>query len=389
MAFGFARNRQSPIGIDAGADQLKLLQLGEGDPPPIVGLGCEPVPEEARNDHTARLQFLEEALQRWLQQGGFRGRRAMCTIPAFQTYVHHFDIAAGQKASRQQQIEAQIRQRLEIEPGRMVVRTFDTATVQYQDGQYHRVVCLAARRDQVMQYVELARRCRLEVVGMHGEPLCVVRAFSHLKQLQDPEQVTCFLDLGAAASKIAIAHGSEMVFTKTIDAGANQAIRDRAHTDAISFDQARAAHLAAQREAVAAPEKGGAATALASPETDGQPANDNPFAQPPDDLTAPPLAGTDDEAQQCLIDDLQLALRYHARLFPEKPVQRLVFVGGEACRTSLCHRIAQAVELPAQMGDPIARLGPASHSAAAGVELGSPQPGWAAAVGLCLSEANL
>jgi len=388
MAFGFTRNRLSPIAIDPGADQLKLLQVAGSDPGALVAMAAEAVPESARSDNESRQQFLAEALPRLIQEAGFRGRRAMCTIPAFQTFVHHLDIAAHEKISQQDQIEAQLRERFNVEPTRMVVRSFDVGAIQRESGQVRRVVCLAARRELVMQYVELARRCRLEVVGMHSEPLCTARAFSTLNRRADDQQrAWCYIDLGAATTKVTLAAGQEMIFTKTIQAGGNETVRAKAKARSISFDQARTAHVteaatAAQGgERVSSIDTPPAATAVAAPENPAD-AEGFAFSQGPDTEDA------DHEAFDTIVDELHLCLRYHRRVMPEKPIEKLVFLGGEAQRRDRCIAIAQRLGLPAQMGSPLARFAISDEAAMIGGDPGEPQPGWAVPAGLCFSEAN-
>ena len=54
MVFGFTRAKHSPIAVDFGADSLKLLQVTSGDPPRIVAIATETLPESARQNPTAR-----------------------------------------------------------------------------------------------------------------------------------------------------------------------------------------------------------------------------------------------------------------------------------------------------------------------------------------------
>lgn len=395
MAFGLSRTRLSPIAIDPGADQLKLVQVAGGDPPQIVAMAGETVPESARGDMDARQAFIEDALPRLVQQGGFRGRRAMCTIPAFNTYVHHLDIANNQKVSQDEQLHSQLRERLNIEPTRMVVRSFELGQVQQESGQVTRLVALAARRDKVMRYVELARKCRLEVVGMHSEPLCVVNAFSHLfRRDTDQQRATCFVDMGAATTKVTIAHGREMRFTKTIQAGGDQMIKALAETRGIGFDQARQAHWAEQppldqplpqNEPTA--ETADAPPAETSAGSEAATGNGTAHAATLDATSAPADAAT--ETRETIIDELRLCLRYHTRLFSDTPIEQLIFTGGGAHDPAQCRAIAEATGLPARIGDPIAKWTADARAAIVGIDPSVPQPGWAVAAGLTQCDANL
>lgn len=407
MAFGLTRSRLSPIAIDPGADQLKLLQVAGGEPPQLVAMAAEPVPASARGDAAEWLAFIEDALPRLLQQGGFRGRRAMWTIPAFNTYVHHLDIATNQKVSQQDQLESQLRERLNVEPTRMVVRSFDVGPVQRSTGPCQRMIALAAKRDKVMKYVDLARRCRLEVVGMHSEPLCVVRAFSHLfRRETDQQRATCFVDMGASTTKVTIAHGREMIFTKTIQAGGEQTLQTIAKARSISLDQARELHLAGEADAAPAeeladePASASPASALDSPQSvptgagteragvdEGAAAAREGTSVAAGPALAEP-ADADAAAHETIVDELRLCLRYHGRLFPDRAVERLVFVGGAAHRRARCRAIAQATGVAGALGDPLAVCQADPRAAIVGVDPSAVQPGWAVAVGLSQCEAN-
>jgi len=86
-----------------------------------------------------------------------------------------------------------------------------------------------------------------------------------------------------------------------------------------------------------------------------------------------------------LIQELDLCRRYHEATFPSIPVERLVFVGGEAKQRRLCQNIARELQLAAQVGDPLVRMGRVSEvGIESGIDRRQPQPGWATAIGLSL-----
>ena len=82
--------------------------------------------------------------------------------------------------------------------------------------------------------------------------------------------------------------------------------------------------------------------------------------------------------------------RYHDATFPNRPVDRLIFVGGESRHRGLCQRIAQALGVAAQVGDPMVRMGRISDvGVASGIDRRQPQPGWAVAIGLSMGPARV
>ena len=90
-----------------------------------------------------------------------------------------------------------------------------------------------------------------------------------------------------------------------------------------------------------------------------------------------------------LIHELEGCRRYYEATFTNKPVDRLVFVGGEAKHRNLCQHIAREMGLAAQVGDPMVRLSKvADIPPDAGIDPTQPQPNWAVALGLSMGPAD-
>jgi hypothetical protein len=114
-------------------------------------------------------------------------------------------------------------------------------------------------------------------------------------------------------------------------------------------------------------------------------------------LAAPRKAAQEQKEQaahgdmiECLIDELQLAVRYHQGMFADRPIEKLVFLGGESNHVATCQRIARTLRIGAQLGDPLARACQQAGSVTGtGVDLRDPQPGWAVPFGLCLLEPSV
>ena len=87
---------------------------------------------------------------------------------------------------------------------------------------------------------------------------------------------------------------------------------------------------------------------------------------------------------QRLADELDLCRRYYDATFPVRPITRLVFVGGGARDRLLCAAIAQAMSMPAQIGDPLVRFNRSALPSLGCLDRREPQPAWAVAIGLSL-----
>ena len=86
-----------------------------------------------------------------------------------------------------------------------------------------------------------------------------------------------------------------------------------------------------------------------------------------------------------LAEELSLCRRYHEATFPDHPIQRLIFVGGEARQRDLCQQVARKLGLSAQVGDPLVRMGRTTEvGIESGIDRRQPQPAWAVAIGLSM-----
>lgn len=413
MWFGLSRTQLSPIGIDFGARWLKLLQVTLTDPPQIVAAAAIELPASARQDPLSRQAFLGEQLPILLKQGGFKGRRVICSLPAFQTLIQHLQLSASDGGDLADQVALHLRQRLNVDPARMVVRHFQVGQIVADGATRQEVICLAASRDVVMRYVNLLRQARCDVVGMHSETQAMLTAFAHMFRRQaDSDRTTCFIDIGAATTKVVVAHGKAMVLAKSIHT-AGDAMEPAAGDAATggAHEAAPPSSLPPRRMAVTLLAEG--ADARGSDAQDASRSCDSlamiqarmraersaeTFAAstaaatmaPPAPAAGPRGDSAGNEALQCLVEELQMSVRHHQRLFPRRPIEKLVFLGGLSQRTPLCQHIARALRIGAQLGDPLARLTrPGDGKTPAGVDLRKAQPGFAVPVGLCLSEPNL
>jgi Tfp pilus assembly PilM family ATPase len=166
--------------------------------------------------------------------------------------------------------------------------------------------------------------------------------------------MTLFLDIGLASTQVVLAQGKQMVFARNLLLGGrtlDQCVADTMH---ISLPQAhwiRRKMLAEAKDAAA---------------------EDDLFR-----LLDAKIAEITEEILRCLM--------YCGSSLKTHTAENLIFVGGEAHNNRLCQSIAQRLNLPAQVGDPLAgvrRAAPARQTFAADTR--GPQPAWAVAIGLGL-----
>lgn len=432
-----------PIAIDFGVSALKVLQLSPGEAPTLVAAACLPTPQDFLSDAAKRFEFQFKALPRLIKSVGFKGKRAVCAIPAAQTFCKHMQFPRTDGIDLSELVRQAVPGLLNCSPEALVFRhvavpgatPVGSAVAAANaagglpgagpvpagaSGAKQEVICLAASRQFVGQIMAAIRDAKLEPVGMHPECFATVKAFEQINRRDSDRAVaTLYLDIAYGSTKAWIAHGDTLVFAKTLAVGGRDLDLAVARSAACDLAQARAKRLNAavlvaepRRPAAipgspAAPTPGGLAmlaAAMAKHEPGAVPQalpsqaaiveerraggalapgmSSDVTTQPPEDVAPPEFDVR--EPLEMLTDELAGCLRYHQALFGGRRVDRVVFVGGESRHRGLCQHIARKVRLSAHVADPLARMARTGREPCHGIDFGAMQPGWTVAFGLGL-----
>ncbi len=388
MGFNWFGSRINPIGVDFGSDSIKLVQVEPKDNQlRLVAAASADVPEAAWTSPDAYEEFAVEALKKMTHEFGFRGRQIHTCLPARNMHVLHLQMAKLTPEELKKALPFEARGKLPFDPGRAVLRHIIAGEVYHQQETKTEVILMAASRDSVERQLRIIGRAKMETAAMHMEPMALVECFSHLfRRATDGELSTMFVDIGASATHVIITHGRSVVFTKYINVagltlnkvaakhagvGVREMRQRRWQMASEKFEAARTAPgtLAIGRPAERLRElnSDGGSSAVAVLEE----------ARDSDD----DFQGALQEPLDVLLSELELCVRYYDSMFSGKAINRVIFVGGESRHRPICQKLAQQVNAPATLGDPLGRLlkdGKTNCS----VDMRQPQPGWAVAVGL-------
>jgi type IV pilus assembly protein PilM len=426
----------NPIGVDFGSDCLRLVQVAPagGGEFKLVAAASADVPNHVRHDPAARMSFFVETARDLLAQGKFRSRQAVLGLPAASMFIQHLRMPKLDADAMKKALPWELRGKLPIDPSHALLRHIVAGDV--FDGQEPKdeVIVIAAAREMVNTFLAAAAKAKLDVVGMNVEPKALVDCFTHIYRRKSDEGLTsCYVDIGCVATRAVIARGADILFARTIPVGGDHFSRATANHLKIKLEEAKLLRTKiAQMPAPAAEERREPAVRGARSDASiensfallaaGLPTERRSEAQAAGKAATPasavaasaavavadapaaaPGAAVDDELarqakqveQACrdplnrLVEELELCRRYYESTFPKTPVDRLVFVGGEARQRTLCQSIARSMGVAAQVGDPMVRLNKTSEiSIDSGIDRRQPQPGWACAVGLSMGPAS-
>jgi type IV pilus assembly protein PilM len=408
------------------------VQIADGEPR-IIAAASADVPSHVRNDPGARASFFAETARDLLIQGKFKGRQAILALPAAQMYIQHLRIPKMDEEALKKALPWEARGKLPIDPSHALLRHTIAGEI-YQDSEpKDEVILMAAARETVNSLLSSAAKAKLDVLGMNVEPMAIVDCFNHIyRRKVDHTTINLFVDIGFKSSRAIIVEGSKILFARSIPVGGEHLNRAVAQALGIGAEEAKLLRIklcqaqpsldehrakqeirSEEKKTDAAPAAGegfallNASLAAAERRTDmregggvatvatvaaAAPAGPRPVKGklPVDPAEQTVLVEEAiHEPLVRLVEELGLCRRYYEATFQNKPVEKLIFVGGEAKQRRLCQHIARDMSLAAQVGDPLVRMGRISEiGIETGIDRRQPQPGWATAIGLSLGPIN-
>jgi Tfp pilus assembly PilM family ATPase len=397
----------SPVVADFGASSVKLLQITGGETPAIVAAQSVEIPDEARGNTDRRFAFLAEELPSVLRQGGFQGRRIICSPASSHFIVQQTRIDPTSTLSADDQVRSEVASRMSCLPAAVVTRSFPIP------GSERDRVTLAIARDDVMRHVDLMKRCRFDLVGVQPDQFPMLRAFDHLhRRAEDRTVITMYVDAGWGAIKVAVARGTDLVFARIIPIGGRQFDEIAAAAWGCTASAARIRRVAEEREAVAAPApvareesapeqmsailRAGLAKA-ARDESQAREraavgtvvANDRRQGGPSPSMSSvgssATVAAELADVHESIAEELLMCARYSQAAIGS-PIDRLVMVGGESHSRRFAGHLARRMGVKSSVGDPIRRLLAATPEGAGVLVPSEEHPEWTVACGLCAIE---
>jgi len=358
-------SKTCPIGIDLGGNSLKMLQLAkDGAGLALVAAAQAEVPRHLRGDGRALHEWYITAIKNLLSSKPFKGRKAVTCIPSREMLIQHLRLAPMDEDHLKKALPWEAQEKVPFNTQDALLRHMVVGEIYEDNENKQEVILMAASQAVVRRHLNLIERTKIEIDSVNVEPCALVNGFAHL--LGTPQQsggATVLIDLAHTSSKVVIAQGTKVVFARTIHIGARQIREAICKKLDIGYDQAVQRHRNLQVTEPAQSERNSKVTKsmsldqsrLEADSTAAATAQQCP-ARPADsdvlEAVAEPLENLTEEIRSCI--------RYHNLVFSSRPAARVIFLGGQAQNTLLCQRLAQGLGLPAQLGDPLARVSASS-----------------------------
>ena len=363
------RKKVYPIGIDLGSHSLKIIQVTQSEGGlQLIAAAKAVVPPEIRNDPLGLQNWYIANIKELLAVKPFKGKKVVSCLPARTMLIQHLRLPKMEKEQLKKSLPWEAQEKLPFNTTGALLRHITAGEVYEGDETRLEVILLAASRNVVQQHLHLIEQTKIEIDSVSVEACALVNSFAHLREhTEQGNRAILLVDLGHSCTKVVAIHGPKMTFCRTIGPGAEEVNGQKTMSD--------------KKEAVVNSETGGSALAVetATVTMTEKMRESGTVTNKTDSNMGTALTELATEIRSCI--------RYHDILFEADPISKIIFVGGQAKDKQLCQQLAQELRLPAQLGDPLARIEAGSrigrHSDLDAEQINSD---WAVAFGLCLGE---
>lgn len=365
---GFIKNfipyQGLPIGVDLGQHAVRMAQV-------------EKVDEELRLVHAAEVcnadsspkdeaTRLVDALKTGLRSGRFRGRNVTVGLDASLVQVKHLRMPRCSAEELPAQLKEHAEVALNAPASDFLLRGVVAGEIFGEQSPQQEVVLFATPQTVIQSLIDAAAAAKVAIVGVQVQPRIAAEYFARLyRRKSDETAVNLFVDLGHSGTRAFVAAPAELRFVRAMPLSVSQ-IHDRI-AKGVGIAPSEVQEL---RKSVLAQQ---------TAHTNNIPA-ERPTLSP---LQEKLIEETNTHAVR-LADELEMCRRYYESTFSSNPVTRLIFIGGGARDRLLCSAIAQAMSLPAQIGDPLVRFNRTSLPSLACIDRRDSMPQWTAAFGLSM-----
>lgn len=230
--------RIGPIGIDLSLEAIHLVQLesAKGKLPEVRARASlaygTPRRDMLQNQHQFR-----SLIKRALDTDRFYGRKAVIAMPSgmFRTMSINYSAAPGPD----QEAKAILKVMKDRLDGDLADYVIDYLPVKSRSKSDERLALVAvSERAPVVDFLELARRARLDVQALEIGPVAISRLVGALSKESGSENVLV-INSGRRASYLTLISGNDVLFDQEVAFGENSLIRQAAETLDMPEEMAR------------------------------------------------------------------------------------------------------------------------------------------------------
>lgn len=316
-----------PIGVDVGADSIKIIQLRvNGEQLAVHCAAREPMPASPGSDLHTRTAAAVSVVRQALRENEFRGRGVIMTLPREMVHLKTMRLPPMPPSETASAVELEARNLFPFDTDGATVCHLPAGEVRQGNETKQELMVVAAKNQEVEQLVEIIHGGGLIVESLDYEPCAIYRSIERfMRRKEDDHDVHAFVDIGFRRSQVIIGKGRDISLIKPIEIG-GQHLRD-----AVS----RKLGITAE-EAVALRKR------LSEAQVNDPSLQRDTVRQAVYDVTRGVIEDLGREVALCL--------RYYSVTFRGARPGKVRVIGGEASDPYLLHLLNNSLSIPVEIG---------------------------------------
>lgn len=217
-----SRTRYGQIGLDIGAESVKMLQLAVVRGKPFVAAAAlRHLPEDATRadvDPQRRQHTIVETIREMLANGVFHGRSAVSCLRADEIAIKNVRMLRMQDDQPASSAVRECQERFGFRVADDRIHCINVGEVRQGNDLRNEVILIAVPDGVINRHLDILSKARLMPAHIDAEPTALFGAYERfLRRASDDTAVTVIVDIGLACTKVIIARGKAILMIKTID----------------------------------------------------------------------------------------------------------------------------------------------------------------------------
>lgn len=361
----------SRVGLDFEQTLLAAAQIkGARQSQMLTQAAVHPLPEGLVSEgEVGDVATLAAELKAFWRRNKFAGRRVLLGVANQKIVVRTMEFPVIDERELRAAVEFQAQEHIPIPVEEAVLDYQVTSTFVGEDGQSRqRILLVAAQRDMIRQFVEVARKAGLVVDGIDLQAFALARSLApgfDLSATPPPEgePAMALVHIGSGITNLVVVAGDTPQFTRVISLGSESLVEPLMASQGVDANEAwRLAVLVGLRD-------GGRPT-------------------PPDDVSPEAVDATYtalEAACEVFSDEIRRSIDYYHTQAQAGRIGRVLLTGEGSLVSNLAEYLSRGLHVDVVLGNPLQHLAENRSKVSAG-ELEALAPRLAIAIGLALDD---
>lgn len=279
---------------------------------------------------------LAAELKTFWKEAGFTGKRFSVGIANQKIVVRTMEFPIIDPKELRAAIEFQAQEAIPIPLDEAILdfQVLSTTPGEADGGGRQQVLIVAAQRDMIGQFMQVAKKAGLAIDGIDLQAFALMRSVAPPVAFVDQgapqaDGASALINIGAGISNIVVASGGTPQFTRVVNLGYESLVQALIQNRGVTHQEADLMRLTVGLTGSAAP----AADLEAS--------------------TVAEIHDTLDSTCESFADEIRRSVDYYHSLQQDAPIARILLSGEGSLTRNMCDYLAGALHLPVALGNPL------------------------------------